>query len=198
MRTITNTLFLLLALGAPGLAAAQIYKCPDANGRTVIQQVPCQGGQAMDVRPASGYADRRAVQSQSQELARLKARNTIAEGIRTATPVTGMTEKELTQALGRADSLNTGLYGGTRKDQHVFYRPDVTWYVYTTDGIVESIQSSGPTPGMTASARPDASNCPSALTIRNAEVSASSGTLSAEERAARWRAIEDMRKCGRR
>ncbi|MFD2379166.1 DUF4124 domain-containing protein [Ottowia pentelensis] len=30
-----------LLLAAP--AMAQIYKCPDASGRTVIQQVPCMG-----------------------------------------------------------------------------------------------------------------------------------------------------------
>ena len=37
-------------------AWAQVYKCPDASGRTVIQQVPCMGGQQMKVRPASGHA----------------------------------------------------------------------------------------------------------------------------------------------
>ena len=43
-----------LLLAAP--AMAQIYKCPDASGRTVIQQVPCAGGKTMDVKPASGHA----------------------------------------------------------------------------------------------------------------------------------------------
>lgn len=47
-----------LLLAAP--AMAQIYKCPDANGRTVIQQVPCMGGKAMNVRPASGHDPARA------------------------------------------------------------------------------------------------------------------------------------------
>lgn len=49
-RTLVGLAALLLA--APVMA--QIYKCPDASGRTVIQQVPCLGGQQMDVRPASG------------------------------------------------------------------------------------------------------------------------------------------------
>lgn len=46
----------LCALALP--AAAQIYKCPDGSGRTVIQQTPCTGGggQKMTVRPASGHA----------------------------------------------------------------------------------------------------------------------------------------------
>lgn len=43
-----------LMLTAP--AMAQIYKCPDADGRTVIQQQPCAGGKTLDVRPASGPA----------------------------------------------------------------------------------------------------------------------------------------------
>jgi len=47
-----------LLLAAP--AMAQIYKCPDASGRTVIQQVPCAGGKAMNVRPASGHDPARA------------------------------------------------------------------------------------------------------------------------------------------
>lgn len=37
-------------------AHAQVYKCPDAQGRTIIQQLPCEGGQQLDIRPASGTA----------------------------------------------------------------------------------------------------------------------------------------------
>lgn len=44
----------LVVLPMAGSAYAQIYKCPDAGGRTVIQQMPCAGGKAMDVKPASG------------------------------------------------------------------------------------------------------------------------------------------------
>ena len=32
------------ALTASASASAQVYKCPDASGRTVIQQIPCAGG----------------------------------------------------------------------------------------------------------------------------------------------------------
>ncbi len=44
----------LALLCAP--AWAQVYRCPDASGRTVIQQVPCAGGQQMNVKPAAGKA----------------------------------------------------------------------------------------------------------------------------------------------
>ena len=43
-----------LAMAACAPAMAQVYKCPDAGGRTVIQQIPCAGGKELDVRPASG------------------------------------------------------------------------------------------------------------------------------------------------
>lgn len=52
-----------LALAALLLAApawGQVYKCPDASGRTVIQQLPCAGGKTLDVKPASGRAASRA------------------------------------------------------------------------------------------------------------------------------------------
>lgn len=38
-------------------AAAQMYKCPDQFGRTIIQQMPCDGGAKMDSRPGS-WSDR--------------------------------------------------------------------------------------------------------------------------------------------
>lgn len=44
----------LVAVAACASAQAQIYKCPDASGRTVIQQMPCMDGVELDVRPASG------------------------------------------------------------------------------------------------------------------------------------------------
>lgn len=44
----------LAALAISGAASAQVYKCPDASGRTVMQQTPCAGGQKVIVQPASG------------------------------------------------------------------------------------------------------------------------------------------------
>ena len=49
-------LLALAALSAPALA--QVYKCPDASGRTVLQQAPCAGGAQLEVKPASGHAPR--------------------------------------------------------------------------------------------------------------------------------------------
>lgn len=38
---------------AAGPAMAQVYKCPDGTGRTVMQQMPCSGGEQMKVAPSS-------------------------------------------------------------------------------------------------------------------------------------------------
>ena len=52
MKSATFVLCLLIA--SPTFA--QVYRCPDAKGRVVIQQAPCAGGTQLNVRPASGDA----------------------------------------------------------------------------------------------------------------------------------------------
>lgn len=49
-------LFAFACAVLPSAGWAQIYKCPDGAGRTVVQQMPCAGGTQMTVRPASGHA----------------------------------------------------------------------------------------------------------------------------------------------
>ena len=48
-------LLAMMALVISAPAMAQVYKCPDASGRTVIQQMPCSGGKELTVKPASGH-----------------------------------------------------------------------------------------------------------------------------------------------
>lgn len=48
------TLVLCLLIASPTFA--QVYRCPDAKNRVVIQQTPCVGGSKLNVRPASGDA----------------------------------------------------------------------------------------------------------------------------------------------
>ncbi|RYF58458.1 MAG: DUF4124 domain-containing protein, partial [Comamonadaceae bacterium] len=49
-------LLLLPMVFAAASASAQIYKCPDASGRLLLQQTPCSGGRQASIRPASGEA----------------------------------------------------------------------------------------------------------------------------------------------
>ena len=188
----TLTISALLCCALP--ASAQIYKCPDANGRTVIQQLPCDGGAKMEVKPASGGASSEAQADAQARLARMKADNQMAQAIRDHVPMTGMTAAQMLEAMGQPDAVNSGLYGGVQKDQHVYYRHDATWYVYTTNGIVDAIQRGAVMPG----ARPQRDPCPvryTSLEIRNAEVAASSTTESADLRQQRAAQLAEMRKC---
>ena len=36
------------------LTVSQVYKCPDVNGVVRFQQMPCEGGQAITVKPLAG------------------------------------------------------------------------------------------------------------------------------------------------
>lgn len=43
----------IMAFALPA-SSQTIYKCPDANGRIALQDIPCVGGEQRQVRPASG------------------------------------------------------------------------------------------------------------------------------------------------
>lgn len=186
-----------LALAALLLAApawGQVYKCPDASGRTVIQQIPCTGGQAVDVKPASGQATPQAAGAAQARLGKMQHENRMAEAIRTGQPMLGMTVKQLNQAMGGADKVNITKHGDVRTEQVIFYRPKGTWYVYTKNGVVDSIQfQDGPPPGH---ARGAAQRwCPSSHELRNLEVSASSGLATEGQKLAHQRAVEAAQAC---
>lgn len=177
-------------------AAAQVYKCPDGTGKTVIQQMPCMDGTKMNVQPARGAANAADTASAQARVDKIKRDNEIAEAIRTHVPLVGMTAEQLHQAMGAPDKVNAANYSGTRKDQLVYYRSDATWYVYTTNDVVDSIQRSAAMASMQPSGPQD--RCPTEHEIRDAEVSASSITLSPAERTERMRQIKVMRACKQR
>ena len=195
--SIRRTLSLSALLCCTLPVAAQVYRCPDAGGRTVIQQMPCQGGAQMDVRPSRGITVPSSADAGEAQvrLEKLKRDNETAAAIRRGEPLVGMTVDQLRGAMGAPNKVNAANYSGTRKDQLIYYREDATWYVYTTNDVVESIQRSGPTP----STQPQAPvRCATSREIRDAEVSASSMMLSEQERRDRMKMIEDMRNCRHR
>ena len=178
-------------------AAAQVYRCPDAAGRTVIQQMPCDGGKEINVRPSRGTAAPIPADTGDAQgrLEKMKRDNETAAAIRRREPLIGMTLDQLRSAMGAPNKVNAANYSGTRKDQFIYYRGDGTWYVYTTNDVVESIQREAPTPGTQPQA---AVRCATSREIRDAEVSASSMTLGEQERRERMKAIDDMRACRNR
>ena len=193
MRSHLFAMTLIAACAGP--VGAQVYKCPNGAGKTVIQQVPCSGGTAMQIKPASGHATPATADDAQARLAKLKRDNEMAEAIRTGKPLVGMTVTQLQQAMGTPSHVNANNYAGVLRDQLVYNRQDATWYVYTTNGVVDSIQRREPTAG-TAPRRPE--RCPTPHEIRDAETSASSITISEEQKRALWRKVEDMRNCGKR
>lgn len=121
-------LWAALLLAAP--AWGQVYKCPDASGRTVIQQLPCTGGQALDVKPASGAGS-----SDPNQLRIMRA-------IATASVTRGMTSAQLRSAWGAPTKINrsVGSYGS--HEQWIYDRGNFkSQYVYLENNIVTSWQS---------------------------------------------------------
>ena len=190
----------LAALAAVGMCAPAwaINKCTGPDGKVYFQDTPCaashKGGE-IAVNPSGGYDDQdaasRANERTQVQLAKSRQRDAIHQGIATGEPVIGMNTDELQQALGAPSKVNAGNYGGTRKDQVIFYKPGGTWYVYTKNGIVESIQFSQDTPvGWGKPAR-----CPSELELRNLRVSANSISAGPTQQEAYKRALDDARAC---
>jgi hypothetical protein len=127
------------------------------------------------------------------EIAGIEWRSQVNAAIARGEPLVGMTRAELDRAMGAPTKVNADNYGGRLKDQIIYDRPRQSWYVYTEDGIVTSIQHR---PGVTQTTRAGVA-CPSPMEIRSMETSASSITLSEEERVQRRKEIAEARRCGR-
>lgn len=192
MRKATLCAALFVALSGPAWA---VNKCT-IDGKTVYQDTPCPGaGTSMNL-PKSAPPTAEDTAKAQHDLSKLKHDNAIAEGIRTNKPVIGMTRSQLDQAMGPPNAVNAGNYGGTLKDQLVYYKPNATWYVYTTNGVVESIQASAAMPQAGPSQTGDRlARCPTSLEIRNVEITADNLNITAVDRRAILKRVADMRAC---
>lgn len=177
-----------LAASTSSLSSAQVYKCPDASGRTVIQQAPCSGGQRLKVRPASGFdnPEQDAAVQQRKE----GSNQAILAGIAQGKPAVGMSEANLRMAMGQPVRINEDNYNGRKRDQWIYERPEGTWYVYVYDGEVRSTQFRN-YPNRASMKR----DCPSAIEIRNLETSANSVTISEERRRALTEQVARAKAC---
>lgn len=121
------------------------YKCTGAGGSISFQQTPCQGGarqQSLELRslpPTS--AGNPAAPSLKEQNAELDKRLAIRIAIESHTPLVGMTESELFQAVGRPTEANKAQYGQTAQDQNIYRLNGRTLYVYTKNGVVTAIQN---------------------------------------------------------
>lgn len=184
------------ALLAGANSAFAVYKCQDAAGKTSFQETPCAGstqGGAISVKPASGQADAAAVQSGQEQLAKLKFDNAIEDATRKKLPMQGMTLDQLKRSMGTPSALNrTVTEGGKQHNQHVYYRQDGTWYVYTDEtGRVTSFQSSR----YVAPETKPKQACPTSDQIQTAETEASSIALPYAIRVEKLKRVEEMKRC---
>lgn len=182
-----------LALAA-SLPAHAVNKCTGADGRVQYQEQPCEGGKTVDLSSA-GRADPAAVNSARDAIATASWRSTVNQAIVRGEPLVGMTEAELSQAMGAPDRANLGNYGGVQSHQLIYDRGTRTWFVYTRNGAVSSIQN---TERIGGPERPRPTQpCPSPLAIRNMETSASSRSLREAEQVEMLRTIREIRaRCG--
>lgn len=175
-----------------------VNRCTGPDGAVVFQDAPCAGkGEALNVRPASGHANAASLQAaerSKREVAGIEHSSKVNQAITRGEPLVGMTRAELDQAMGAPTKVNADNYQGRRKDQIIYERRGQTWYVYTDDGMVTSIQNR---PESSLAAAGPGVNCPTPLEIRAMETSASSIRLSEAERVERLKQIGEARKCGR-
>ena len=184
---------LLLVLCVPAWA---VNKCAGADGKMVYQDAPCAGqGEKLNLMHGNAGESRVASGSAQAQLDKLKRDNEMAEAIRTHKPLVGMTVAQLQEAMGAATKVNAANYQGVQQDQIIYERPNETWYVYTRQGVVQSVQNQAGAPlGVPPKAQVA---CPSQHEIHNAKVSASSNMLGDAERAERLKSIRLMEACGR-
>lgn len=186
-------LIALCAINAPAMAQ---FKC-DVNGKATYQDMPCADkGGAIKLTPGSGHADAAtgdAVAKSKKVVADTNWRSKVNEAIAGGRPLVGMTRAELDQAMGAPTKVNASNYSGVLKDQIIYRQPAHTWYVYTEQGVVASIQHVPEANNVAASKAP----CLSPYVIKDMETSASSISLGSAERVERLKQIGEARKCGR-
>jgi hypothetical protein len=135
----------LLMLATCGAASAQtMFKCTGADGRVSFQQAPCDThkgakAQAMEVPQAN------VVEGNPAGEANLRAEAQRAQAVRLAIArgqlVSGMTEAEVVQLLGRPLVVNSDNVEGRVSRQLVYRYPDGSArYVYTRNGLTYASQ----------------------------------------------------------
>lgn len=189
----TIILIAICAINTPALAQ---FKC-ELKGKSTYQDMPCSDkGEAIKLMPGSGHVDAAtgdAVLKSKKMIADTNWRGKVNEAIAGGRPLVGMTRAELDQAMGAPTKVNASNYSGVLKDQIIYRQPSQTWYVYTEQGVVTTIQHVPEANAVAVSKAP----CLSPYTIKDMETSASSISLGSAERIERLKQIDEARKCGK-
>ena len=194
------------ALAAACLPVHAINKCTGADGKVVLQDMPCTSGKAevLTVRPIP--ASPAAAQEAQARAQQVKGDNALAAAIREKRPVVGMNTRQLEAAMGPATTVNTDTGAGGLREQAVYERETETWYVYVRAGVVEHVQHR-PLPPELRPHGPHSAHgprnafkaangrCPLSNEVRDAEIAADSLTNTPDQRAALQRKLRDMKAC---
>lgn len=179
----TFTLFGLAMYLVVGNVAGQVYKCPDASGKTKFQDAPCTDGTMLTVKPASG----------NMEAAPHRPSATRSPGS-SSDPMVGMGKNHVIQTLGAPTSTgSTTAYDGTELEWMSFTQHGKIVTVYLRSGYV--YRSSTYENDRIKQRGQLTRTCPSELEIRNAETSANSITLTKAERRQQQFKIMQMKAC---
>jgi len=189
----------LLAVVVPAQA---INKCTGADGKVVLQDMPCAdgGGQVLKVRPVGGGSDQSA-QDAAGRAQKMRVDNEMAAAVREKRPIVGMTPRQLEDAMGLATVVNTDTSAGGVREQAVYERRNEVWYVYLRGGVVEHVQHRPfePLPHRHAGPRNqfrlENGRCPLSSEIRDAKMAVDTLTNTPEQRAKAERSLKDMLNC---
>lgn len=140
MKTTCITACVLAALCAPAWA---VNKCTGANGKAVYQDMPCDGGEKVNLSGAGAanqessgavYWKREAARQTTQ----MRAQDAIANG----KVFIGMTADEVIASWGDPTAVNRTVTAASNSEQWVYRRGSFeAQYVYLRNGIVTSLQS---------------------------------------------------------
>lgn len=174
---------------APIAASAQgVYRCGSS-----YQSQPCANGSGSEVKIQAGNSASTGSSSakgglNEADFNRCYIKNEACKGMNMA---------QLERSFGKPYKINssTGSYG--YHEQRIYTKGADEYYVYTENGIVTGIQHQ---PGAAAIFGSASSNrapkeCPSALEIRNAEVSANSISIDEYKRRVLLKQISEMKRC---
>ena len=134
-----------LCLCVQSLATAQAFKCK-VDGKSMYQDSPCAiTGEQVNL---SGAGKSNITSTSSlywkKESARLDRKEKVESAIQNRNVFVGMTAEEALQSWGQPTKINQTLSGSGTSEQWVFRRDGYVegQYVYLTNGVVRSIQSS--------------------------------------------------------
>ncbi len=124
MKSLVTLSALLIAMPA----AADLYKCPGPDGKIIYSDMPCRG-EKLKIRNDKPDAD--SIEKSNTELKILRRQVFV-----------GMKKEDLIRSWGEPTTINTTVTGNAIMQQWIYRRGIAnTQYVYLTNGIVSSIQT---------------------------------------------------------